>query len=237
MNQDHSHIAEIADGIYRIHTPVDIVPGGFSFNQYLVVDDEPLLFHTGPRALADRVIDSVKSLISLDKLRWIGWGHVEADECGGLNALLAAAPNATPVCSMVGAMTSVNDLADRKPRPLADGDVLELGAHRVRWIDAPHVPHGWDNGYLFESSTRTLFCGDLFTQPGTGDIALTENDVLGSSEAFRQAMDYYAHTPNTRTTLERMAAMEPATLACMHGSAYRGNGAKLIGALADALTA
>ncbi len=236
MSDDTQGIDEVADGIFRIHTPVSEIPGGFSFNQYLVVDDEALLFHTGPRALAPRVIAGVRSVIDLAKLRYVGFSHVESDESGGLNAILAAAPNAVPVCSATGAMVQVNDLADRPPLPMADGQSITLGRKNLRWIDAPHVPHGWDNGFFYEQTSRTLLCGDLFTQPGTGERALTEGDILAPSEAFRQMMDYYAHAPSTSTVLERLAGLEPRTLACMHGSAFRGDGSKLLRALARSLT-
>lgn len=236
MSNVHDAVAEVGDQIFRVHTPVAEIPGGFSFNQYLVVDDgEALLFHTGPRAIAPRVIEAVNHVVGLERLRYIGFSHVEADECGGLNQLLAAAPNATPVCSAVGAMVQVNDLSDRPPRPMRDGDELELGRRRFRWIDAPHVPHGWDNGYLFEATTRSLLCGDLFTQGGMGEAPLADADVLDASEGFREALDYYAHAPHTVPTIERLAALEPDLLACMHGSAYRGDGAQLLARLAQSL--
>lgn len=228
-------IAEIAEGIYRIHTPVPDAPGGFSFNQYLVVDDEPLLFHCGPRSLARPILEAIGRVTPASLLRWVGFAHAESDECGGMNALLAAAPRATPICSQVGAMVQ-GDLFDRAPRPLADGETLSLGARSVTWVDAPHVPHGWDNGFLVETTTRTLFCGDLFTQPGTGERPLVEEDVLGPSEAFRQQMDYWAHAPQTASVLSKLAATEPRTLACMHGSAFRGDGATLLRGLGDALS-
>lgn len=170
----------------------------------------------------------------VEKLRHISFSHVEADECGSLNLWLEAAPQAAPLCSAIAAMVSVNDLADRAPRGLADGETLDIGSRTLRRLDAPHVPHGWENGFLYEEVTSTLFCGDLFTQPGTGDVPLTESDILGPSEEFR-AMDYYAHGPNTRAVLECVAATEPETLACMHGSAWRGKGGDLIRALADAV--
>jgi flavorubredoxin len=228
---------EIADGVYRISTPLPIVPGGFSFNQYLVVDDEPLLFHTGPRRMFPLVAGAIARVLPIERLRWIAFSHFEADECGGLNALLAAAPRAVPVCGRVAAMVSVEDFADRAPRALGDGETLSLGSHEVRWIDAPHVPHGWECGLLMEARTRTLFCGDLFTQPGTGETPLTESDILGPSETFRKAMDYYSHSKNAGPILERLAALEPTTLACMHGSAWRGDGKGLIRELARALAA
>jgi flavorubredoxin len=237
MNQPVTTIDEIADGIYRISTPIPpgAVPGGFTFNRYLVVDDEPLLFHTGLRQLFPATRDAIARVMPVERLRWIAFSHFEQDECGALNDFLAAAPRAEAACSAVGAMTSVGDLAIRPPRPLAEGDRLRLGRHEVTWLDAPHVPHGWDCGFLSESTTRTLLCGDLFTQPGATHAALTESDVLGPSEAMRKQMDYYAHGPATRPTLEKLARTRPTTLACMHGAAWRGDGAKLLVALADAI--
>ena len=228
-------IDEIADGIYRISTPLPAIPGGFTFNQFLVVDDEPLLFHTGLRRLFPGVRDAIARVMPVERLRWVAFSHFEQDECGSLNDFLAAAPRAQAACSAVGAMTSVGDLAVRPPRPLADGDQLRIGRHEVTWWDAPHVPHGWDCGFLSESTTRTLFCGDLFTQPGASDVPITESDILGPSEMMRAAMDYYAHAPATRATIEKLAHTQPRTLACMHGSAWRGDGAELLRALADAL--
>jgi flavorubredoxin len=233
--QTGTNIAEIADGIYRINTPVDTIPGGFSFNQYLIVDDEPLLYHTGLRKLFPLVQEAVAHLLPVERLRYIAFSHVEADECGALNQWLAAAPQAIPVCSRIAAMTSINDMADRVPRALSDGEQLTLGRHVVAWFDTPHLPHGWETGLMLEQQTRTLFCGDLFTQPGANNPALTESDILEPSETLRQALEYYAHARNTRVMLERLAQTEPLTLACMHGSAWRGNGAALLRALADRL--
>jgi len=230
-----TRVDEIADGIYRLSTPLPLIPGGFSFNQYLVADEEPLLFHTGPRGLFPAVREAVARVLPPESLRWIAFGHVESDECGSLNDWLKEAPRAVPVCSRVAAMVSVTDLADRPPRALADGETLALGRHRVTWLDAPHVPHAWENGFLMEESTRTFLCGDLFTQPGDGATALTRADVLEPSEAMRQGMDYYAHAPATRSHLERLAALAPTTLACMHGSAFSGDGGRLLRALADRL--
>lgn len=236
--QSGTNVHEVADGIYRINTPVIIEggPGGFSFNQYLVVDDEPLIFHTGPRKMFPLVREAVASVLPVERLRYIALSHVEADECGSLNEWLAAAPQSSPLCGRVAALVSVNDLADRPPRALADGEVLSLGAHRLRWYDAPHLPHAWDCGFLMEEVTKTLLCGDLFTQPGDGLPALTESDILGPSEAFRHRMDYFSHTKKARDILERLASAKPQTLACMHGSAWRGDGEKLLLALADVLS-
>ena len=231
-----TNIVEIASGIYRINTPLAL-PGevGFSYNQYLIVDDAPLLFHSGLRRLFPLVSEAIRAVMPLERLRYVGLSHFEADECGALNQFLAAAPNAQPVCGQVAALVSVNDYADRAPRALADGEQLALGAHVIKWFDTPHVPHAWECGLMVDTTTRTFFCGDLFTQGGAGDVALTEADILGPSEAFRQPMDYFAHTPSTRTQLERLAREAPATLACMHGSAWRGDGARLLRELAAVL--
>jgi len=233
-----TNVHEIAAGIYRINTPIDLPDGqGFSFNQYLLVDDEPLLFHTGPRALFPVVSEAMARVMPVERLRYVGLSHVEADECGSLNQWLARAPAAVPLCGQIAAMVSISDLADRPPRALADGEQLALGRHTLQWFDTPHVPHGWDCGLLMDASTGTFFCGDLFTQPGHGERALTEADILGPSEAFRQPMDYFAHAPQTAATLARLAQQKPRTLACMHGSAWRGDGDALLRHLAEALSA
>lgn len=231
-----TNINEIAAGIYRINTPVAI-PGtpGFSFNQYLVVDDAPFLFHTGLKRLFPVVSEAISAVMPLQQLQYVGLSHFEADECGALNEFLAAAPNAVAVCSRVAAMTSINDFAVRPPRVLADQEELALGQRRVRWFDTPHVPHSWECGLAMEMTTRTFFCGDLFTQGGAGEVALTESDILGPSEAFRKPLDYFAHAPQTREMLEALAQHEPRTMACMHGSAWRGDGSRLLRALSDAL--
>ena len=234
-----TNVREIADGIYRINTPVppSAIPGGFSFNQYLVVDDEPLLFHTGPRRLFPLVSEAVAAVMPVARLRYVALSHVEADECGALNEFLALAPAAVPLCGSIAGMVSIGDLADRPPKPMADGDVLSLGRHQLQWLDAPHLPHGWECGYLAETTTRTLLCGDLFTQPGDGAEALVTSDILEPSETFRQTLDYYAHAPNSGALLEKLAATAPRTLACMHGSAWSGDGAALLRALAGRLAA
>jgi flavorubredoxin len=236
--QSGTNVHEVADGIYRINTPVIIEsgPGGFSFNQYLIVDDEPLIFHTGPRKMFPLVREAAASVLPVERLRYIAFSHVEADECGSLNEWLAAAPQSSPLCGTVAALVSISDLADRSPRALADGERLCLGKHTVRWFDTPHLPHAWECGFLLEERTRTLLCGDLFTQAGADIPAITESDILGPSEAFRHEMDYFSHTKNARGMLERLASADPTTLACMHGSAWRGDGAKLLRALADALS-
>jgi flavorubredoxin len=236
--QSGTNVQEVADGIYRINTPVVIEgAGGFSFNQYLIKGDESLLFHTGPRKMFPLVREAVASVLPAERLRYIAFSHVESDECGSLNEWLGAAPQSVPLCGTVAAMVSVTDLADRAPRALVDGELLRLGKHAVRWFDTPHLPHAWECGFLMEEGTSTLLCGDLFTQGGADLPPLTESDILGPSEAFRHKLDYFSHTKNARVMLEKLASTNPTTLACMHGSAWRGNGAKLLRALADELCA
>lgn len=223
-------IDEIESGIYRISTPVppEAMPGGFSFNQYLVVDDEPLLFHTGGRALFPLVREAIERVMPVSRLRWLSFSHVESDECGALNDFLAVAPNASPLCSNVAAFVSINDIASRPARALSDGEIFSTGARTLEWIDAPHVPHNWETGYLLDRTTGTLFCGDLFTQPGHQTPALTESDLVEPTEAFRAGgvaggmYDYWSSAPGTQAVIERIAATKPRTLACMHGSAWRG---------------
>jgi flavorubredoxin len=232
-----TNLHEIASGIYRINTPVRNPDGSeFNFNQYLVIDDEPLLFHTGPRRMFPLVAEAIANVLPVERLQHVAFSHFEADEYGSLNDFLAAAPDAVAVCSQVAAMVSVNDIASRPPRALADGEVLRTGRRAFKWFDTPHVPHGWECGFMMDLTSRTLLCGDLFTQGGPGSVAITEGDILGPSEAFRLAMDYYAHAPQTAATLERLAREQPQVLACMHGSAWRGDGAKLLRALAQSLT-
>jgi flavorubredoxin len=234
--QSGTNVHEIADGIYRINTPVAL-PGAvpFSFNQYLIVDDAPMLFHTGLRQLFPVVREAIAAVTPVEGLAYIGFSHFESDECGALNSFLALAPQAVPVCSQVAAMVSVSDFADRAPRALADGEALSLGRHHLRWFDTPQMPHGWDCGLMMDSTTRTFFCGDLFTQGGPGEVALIESDILGPSEAFRAPMDYYSHAPQTSSILEKLARERPATLSCMHGSAWRGDGAHLLRSLSASL--
>lgn len=238
-SQSGTNVHEVASGIYRINTPVSLPGdvGQFNFNQYLIRDDAPLLFHAGPRRMFPLVREAVASVLPVERLRYVAFSHFEADECGALNDWLAVAPQAEPLCSRIAAMVSIGDVADRPPRALADGEALALGQHTVRWFDTPHMPHGWDCGLLMEDATRTFFCGDLFTQGGPGETPLTESDILGPSEAFRAPLDYYAHAPDTGAILERLAREQPTTLACMHGSAWRGDGAALLRALAAALGA
>jgi flavorubredoxin len=231
-----SNIHEIAAGVYRIHTPwpVDAIPGGFSFNQYLLTGDQPLLFHTGSRRLFRSVLEAIERVMPVEKLRYVAFSHYEQDECGALNDFLEVARDAVPLCGMTNALINM-DAMDRPPRVLLHGDTLDLGQHVMRWFDTPHLPHGWEAGYLHDIRTSTLLCGDLFTQPGLGEVALTTEDILGPSEGLRKNLDYYAHGPGIETQLEQLAACEPKTLACMHGSAWSGNGGELLRALSRCL--
>jgi flavorubredoxin len=237
--QSNTSVHEIAPSIFRISTPVppSSLPGGFTFNQFLIVDDAPLLFHTGPRKMFPLVKEAVAHVLGdASKLRYVSFSHVEADECGSLNDWLRLAPEAEPLCGAVAAMLSINDLALRPPVVLADGESIALGKRQVRWLDAPNLPHNWECGFLFESSTRTLLCGDLFTHGGADVAPLTSSDVLGPAEQLRRAMpDSVAVTAHTRSLLDKLGATEPTTLAVMHGSSYEGNGQKLLGELALAL--
>lgn len=230
-------IDEVAAGIYRINTPlqIDAIPGGFNVSQYLIVDDEPMIFHTGWRKWFPFVSEAVAAVIPLDRIRHIGYSHFEGDESGAMNEFLAVAPEAVPFASQISVMTSLNDHADREGRGLADGETFSTGQKTWEWIDTPHVPHGWDCGVLFDQTTGTLLCGDLFTQPGAETPPVTESEILTASEAMRKPMEYYAHSTRTTAILERLAALNPATLACQHGSAFRGDGAGLLRELAATL--
>jgi flavorubredoxin len=228
-------IAEIADGIYRLSTFVPEIapPAGFTFNQFLIMGDEPLMFHTGLRKMFPLNREALSRLIPPENLRWIGFGHFEADECGAMNEWLSVAPNAQAAHGQTGCLVSLNDFADRAPRILADGEVIELGrGKRVRFIDTPHTPHGWDAGVMYDESTGTLLCGDLFTQLGDGP-ALTEGDVVTPSIAAEDLFKYSALNPAMGTTIRALARFSPRTLALMHGPSFAGDGAGALRALAD----
>jgi flavorubredoxin len=227
-------VAEIADHIYRLSTFVPgIGPIGFTFNQFLIDDEQPLLFHTGPRAMFPLVSRAIASVLPLSRLRWITFGHLESDECGSMNEFLAAAPQAEVAHGAGGCMVSLNDLADRPPRPLADGEILDLGDKRVRHLDTPHVPHAWEARVLYEETTGTLLCGDLFTHLGNGP-ALTTDDIV---EPAMQAEAMFRSTslaPDTADVMRRLGDLAPNTLALMHGSSFSGDGAKALNNLAAA---
>jgi len=231
-------VAEISEGVYRISTwtPDVAPPAGFTFNQFLIDADEPMLFHCGQRQLFPLVSEAVRSVMPLTRLRWIGFGHVEADECGAMNLWLDAAPNAQIVHGALGCNVSLNDLADRPPRALDDGEVMDLGGKRMRWIATPHVPHGWEAGVFFEEIARDLFCGDLLTHVGD-TAAITSDDVLGPALAAERAFHAMTMAPATVPTLEALAALAPARLAIMHGASFEGDGAAVLRGLAQACRA
>jgi len=226
-------VTEISNRTYRISTHVPQAgPAGFTFNQFLIDAEHPLLFHTGGRLLFPSVSRAISSVIPLDSLHWITFGHFEADECGAMNEFLNAAPRAVVAGGQLGAMLSVMDQAIRPPRILADGETLDLGGKRVRYISTPHVPHGWDAGLLYEETTRTLFGGDLFTIGGRYECQ-TESDLLSQAIKFEQDMPYTALTPHTAPCIRSLADLHPRTLALMHNAAYSGDCAKALRELAD----
>jgi flavorubredoxin len=230
-----TRISEIADGIFRLSTHVtDIAPPqGFTYNQFLILGDEPLMFHTGLRKMFALNRDALSRIIPPERLRWIAFGHFEADECGAMNEWLVAAPEATPAHGETGCLVSLNDFADRPPRILKDGEIVDLGGgKRVRFIDTPHTPHGWDAGILYEEETRTLLCGDLFTQLGN-DRALTDGDVVGPAIAAEDMFNYSSLNPGMGATIRNLARLDPRTLALMHGPAFTGDGASALRALAE----
>jgi flavorubredoxin len=229
-----TNLDEIAPDIYRLSTLVpDIGPTGFTFNQFLLDDDEPLLFHTGHRSMFPSITEAIERVMPVDRLRWITFGHVESDECGAMNELLAAAPNAQVAHGALGCMVSVNEMADRPPLPLADGEIIELGTKRVRHIDTPHVPHGWDARVLYEETTGTLLCGDLFTHLGDGP-ALTNDDIVEPAMEAEMMFRSTSLAPDTAIVMRRLGDLAPNTLALMHGSSFGGDGAKALYDLAAA---
>jgi flavorubredoxin len=215
-----TEVAEIAPDIFRLSTFIS--EANFMFNQFLVLDDEPLLFHTGPRALFPLITGAVSRLMPVERLRWVTFGHVEADECGSMNLWLAAAPHAEVAHGALGCMVSVSDLADRPPRALEDGEVLEVGSRRLRRLETPHVPHGWDAGLFYEESTSTLLCGDLFTAVGASP-ALTQHEITGPALSAEDQFGATCLTPATAPTLRLLADLEPETLGLMHGPSYNGD--------------
>ncbi|HEX5534612.1 MAG TPA: hypothetical protein VFX33_12800 [Actinomycetales bacterium] len=224
-------VDEIAPDIYRCS--VYVPEADFMFNQFLVDDEEPLLFHTGPRRMFPLVVEALSRIRPVEELRWITFGHVEADECGGMNQFLAAAPRAQVAHGRLGCQVSIDDLADRPPRPLDDGEVIDLGRHRLRYLATPHVPHGWDAGVYVDETTDVLLCGDLFTAVGQSR-PLVESEIVGPA---MQAEDLFAATcltPQTGATIRRLAALAPRTLALMHGPSFSGDGSAQLSGLADA---
>jgi len=229
-----TRVDEIADGIYRLSTLVpEAAPGGFSFNQFVVKGDEPLLFHCGPRQMFPLVSEAAARVIPLDQMRWITFGHVEADECGSMNDWLAVAPRAEVAHGVTGCLVSINDMADRPPRMLQDGEVIDLGGKRVRHFDTPHVPHNWEARVLHEETTNTLLSGDIGTMMGGGP-AVTEDDIVAPALETEDVFLASSLTPALAPTIRKLAELQPSTLAIMHGPSFKGDGAAMLHGLADA---
>ena len=230
-------VDEIAPDIYRLSTLVsEIGPTGFTFNQFVIDDDEPLLFHTGHRSMFPSVCEAIAKVLPVGSLRWITFGHVESDECGAMNEFLAAAPNAQVAHGALGCMVSIGEMADRAPRTLADGEVMEIGTKRLRHIDTPHVPHGWEARVLFEETTSTLLCGDLFTRLGDGP-AITEDDIVGPAMEAEGLFRYSSLAPDATAVMRKLGDLAPATLALMHGSSFGGDSKRALYDLAGAYEA
>ncbi|MEY2444331.1 MAG: hypothetical protein QOE00_911 [Ilumatobacteraceae bacterium] len=229
-----TRVTEVADGVHQLTTHIPEID--FGLNQYLIAAEEPMIFHTGLRGLFPLVSAGISGVVPLETLRWVSFGHVEADECGAMNQFLAAAPGATVTQGMTGCMVSIGDLADRPPRPMSSGDVLDIGGHRMRWIDTPHVPHGWEAGVMFDETTGTLFCGDLFTRWGEYP-ASTADDVVGPAVASDAKDDYgsWSLRPDSAAIVRQLAELDVSTLALMHGPAFTGDCPAALRDLADAL--
>jgi flavorubredoxin len=223
-------VTEIADRIYRLSTFRD--PPGMAFNQFLLAAEEPLIFHTGHRALFGQITEAVGRILDPASVRWISFGHLEADECGSMNEWLAAAPAATVVQGQLGVSVSLADMADRPPRMLADGAALDLGGMRVRWIDTSQLPHGWEAGLLFEETTATLLAGDLFTALGHVP-AMSQGDIVAPALDTEDRFHATALTARTARKIRELAQLAPATLATMHASSFSGDGATALHDLAD----
>jgi flavorubredoxin len=229
-------IAEIADGIFRLSTYVPQIapPAGFAFNSFLVRGEQPLLFHTGLHKMFPLNRDALAKIVPVESLRWIAFGHYEADECGAMNEWMAVAPQAQVAHGATGCLVSLNDMADREPRILGDGEVIDLGGgKRVRYIDTPHTPHGWDAGVMYEESTGTLLCGDLFTQLGDNPALIHGGDIVGPAIAGEETFQYSALNPEMATTIRNLAKLAPKTLALMHGPSFAGDGKAALNALAS----
>jgi flavorubredoxin len=228
-----TRINEIADGVYRLSTFIsEVPPTGLAFNQFLILGEEPLLYHTGMRGLFPLVREAIAKVMAPEKLRWISFGHYEADECGAMNDWLAVAPNAEVAHGMTAVMVSLNDQANRAPRALAHGEVINLGGKRARYLDTPHVPHGWEAGLIYEETTGTLLCGDLFTQYGEC-VAATESDIVSAAIASEDIANFSALNPAMGTTLRKLAELKPRTLALMHGPSFTGDCSQALTDLAD----
>lgn len=231
-----TRITEISDGLYRLSTLVPGIapPAGFTFNQFLLMADEPLLFHCGHKGMFDGIRAAVEKVMPVEKLRWISFSHFEADECGAMNLWQEAAPHAQVLHGQLGCNISLDDQSVRAPRPMQDNEVLDIGGRRIRYLATPHVPHGWDAGLIYEETAGTLLCSDLLGQVGDGP-ALTESDIVGAALEGENLWHSMSVTPDWVATLHRLAALEPKTLAIMHGSSYTGDAAATLRAFAEGM--
>ena len=226
-----TRVDEIASDIFRISTYSPDY--NLQFNQFLVKDEEPLLFETGMKQIFPVVREAVARIIDPSTLRFVSFSHFEPDECGSLNEWLTLAPRAEAVCSVVGAMVFVNDGAIRPARGLNQDDLIQTGKYRLRFQSTPHLPHGWDAGFLFEEETRTLLCSDLLGHAGDTP-PLTHSDVVGAfrdtTNAFQSGplANYMPYTPHTEAQIRQLAALKPRACATMHGSTFIGDGEKAL---------
>lgn len=230
-----AQVDEIAPDVYR--TSIYAPDAGITFNHFLVRDEMPLLFHAGLRRMFTEVHEAVSRLIDPARIRYVSFSHFESDECGALNQWLEIAPRCEPLCGRIGALINVNDFAIRPAHILDRDDVLSTHGHRFRLLPTPHLPHGWDATLLFEERDRTLFCSDLFLQPGESEALPSEGvverarDALVKSEAGPLAHSV-PYTGDTGRELEELARLAPRTLATMHGASYTGDGARALQDLA-----
>lgn len=231
-------IDEIGDNIFRLSAfvPQVMPPAGFTFNVFLIRAEEPMLFHLGKRKMFSLYADAMAKLMPVEKLRWASFGHFEADECGAMNERLAAAPHSQLMHGMTGVRVSLSDMADREPRMLKDGEVVDIGGKRIRYLDTPHVPHGWDSGIIFEETTKTLFVSDLFAHGGDTP-PMTRSEIVSPAMAGADPIYSTSLGPTTAPTIRKLAELKPEMLAVMHGSSFVGDGASQLHGLADAYDA
>ncbi len=229
-----TRIDEIGDRLYRMSTFMSAAggPNGITFCEYVIDADEPLLFHCGHRQRFPLGLAALARVMPVERLKWIGYSHAEADEAGAVNEWLGAAPQATAFQGRIGCNIWLNDAAIRPPRALRDGDTIELGGKRVRYIATPHLPHCWDAGLIYEETTGTLFCSDLFAQPGEAAL-FSDGDILTPAIAFEAGAHATSLTPNTGKMIRKLADLKPRRLAMMHGPVYTGDSAAALNALAD----
>jgi flavorubredoxin len=227
-----TRVSEVGDGIFQLNTHIAEID--FSFNQYLVTGDEPLLFHTGGRQMFPLIKEAVAKVIPPESLAWITFGHVESDECGSMNQWLEVAPNSRVGASALACMVSLNDMCDREPIPFDNGgDGYDAGGHTFVWYDTPHVPHGWEAGVLYDKATKTLFCGDLFTHLGAYEATTSSSDIVSAAAAAEDVFHFSSLAPSSGATIRGLADLDIASLALMHGPVFTGDCKAALLGLAD----